>query len=81
MCELRVCLAEMNKRGNSINNKNARSGESARVFKLGEPIAEFRPLQDNVSRKSALAHLTQVLPIRVKKGVDKVIRAGRQRGV
>ena len=74
-------MAEMNKRANSIINRVARSGEPATVYKHGEPIAEIRPLQANVSRKRALAHLSQVLPIRVNKGVDEVIQAGRQRGI
>ncbi len=74
-------MAEMNKRANSVINKVAESGESATVYKHGEPIAEIRPLQANASRKRALADLSQAVPIRVNEAVDKVIQAGRQRGV
>lgn len=61
-------MAEMNKRGSSIINRVDRSGEPATVYKHGEPIAEIRPLQANVSRKRALAHLSQVLPYSGEQG-------------
>lgn len=78
---MKVSMAEMNKRANGVINQVARTGESATIYKHGEPIAEIRPLLPDALRKRALARLAAGPQIPVRRRVSEVIQAGRRRGV
>jgi len=78
---MKVSMAEVNKKANLIINQVAESGEVAIILKHGKPIAEIRPVSCDDSKKKALAYLTNIKPIKVRKPVAQVIEAGRNRGI
>ena len=78
---MKVSMAEVNKKANTIINQVARSGEVATIYKHGKPIAEIRPVRADGARKDALAYLAGIQPVRVEKRIDEVVEAGRKRGV
>jgi antitoxin (DNA-binding transcriptional repressor) of toxin-antitoxin stability system len=78
---MKVSMAEINKRANLIINQVAESGEVAIIMKHGKPIAEIRPILSKDVREDALAYLIALEPVKVEQSVEKVIKAGRKRGI
>jgi antitoxin (DNA-binding transcriptional repressor) of toxin-antitoxin stability system len=78
---MKVSMAEINKRANLIINQVSESGEVATIMKHGKPIAEIRPIPSQGVREDALAYLTALEPVKVEQPVEKVIKAGRRRGI
>ena len=78
---MKVSMAEINKRANLIINQVAESGEVATIMKHGKPIAEIRPIPSKDAREDALAYLIALEPVKVEQSVEKVIKAGRKRGI
>ena len=78
---MKVSMAEINKKANLIINQVAESGEVATIMKRGKPIAEIRPIPPQDIKENALAYLIGLEPARVEQSVEKIIKAGRERGI
>jgi antitoxin (DNA-binding transcriptional repressor) of toxin-antitoxin stability system len=78
---MKVSMADVNKKGNAIINQVVESGEVAVILKHGKPIAEIRPIVQERAKNEAVAYLTAIEPVKVKKSLDQVIETGRRRGV
>lgn len=78
---MKVSMAEVNKKANTIINQVAQSGEVATIYKHGKPIAEIRPIHSNNARKNALAYLASIKPVKVSIALDDVIKEGHKRGI
>lgn len=77
---MKVSMADVNRNPNQIINRVVEYGEPAIVLKHGKPIAEIRPLPDNVERDKAIAYLSALEPKEVTVPLEHVIDEGRRRG-
>ncbi len=78
---MKVSMADVNRNPNQIINRVVEYGEPAIVLKHGKPIAEIRPLSDNVERDKAIAYLSALEPKAVTVPLEHVIDEGRRRGL
>ena len=78
---VKVSMADVNKRGNTIINEVVASGEVAIVVKHGKPIAEIRPILQDGPSLEAISYLTGLTPVKVSQSVDDVLQDGRKRGI
>ena len=78
---MKVSMADVNKRGNTIINDVVASGEIAIVVKHGKPIAEIRPIVQDGPSVEAINYLTSLTPVKVSQSVDDVLQDGRKRGI
>lgn len=78
---MKVSMADVNKKGNTIINQVVESGEVAVILKHGKPIAEIRPLVQDGERGRAIEFLSALEPVAVTTPVDDVIQKGRKRGI
>ena len=78
---MRVTMAELNKKANTIVNRVAESGEAVMVYKHGKPIAEIRPYDDGSKSHQALEFLLNLEPIAVNDSIESVLEKARQRGL
>ena len=78
---MKVSMADVNKKANTIINQVAESGEVAIIYKHGKPIAEIRPIRPDEARSSALAYLAGIEPTPVDTPIDDAIEAGRRRSL
>ncbi len=78
---MKVTMAELNKSVNAIINHVRAAGETVTVVKHGKPIAEIKPLQDQVAVSEALNYLAAIKPVPVTDSIQDVIAEGRQRGL
>jgi antitoxin (DNA-binding transcriptional repressor) of toxin-antitoxin stability system len=78
---VKVSMADVNKKGNTIINEVVSTGEVAIVVKHGKPIAEIRPIAQDGASAEAISYLTGLTPLKVSESVDDVLQEGRKRGI